>query len=398
MMMAKKRPYAWIVVGLVAAGLVALMMRPRPLPVEAATLSRGPMRVTLDEEGRAQVKRRYVVSAPLGGKLLRIELKAGDTVTEGTVLARLVPADAPLLDPRARAEQEARLHAAEAAASQAEANVARARVSDTSARDDLTRKRQLGKSNAISAHELEVAESEAASRTQDLASAEFGGKVAAQQLVQARAALQRGRSGRMDEFEILAPASGRVLRVLKESEGVVAAGTALVEVGDPSALEIVAELLTADAVRVRPGMPAFVDHWGGPAQLQARVRAVEPSGFTKLSALGVEEQRVKVLFDLAGTPEQWKPLGDNYRVEVHVIAWQADDVLRLPGAALFRRADKWAAFFIEDGKAKTRELDIGEQSPELAELRSGAKPGETVVLRPGESLHDGVRVAPLPAK
>ncbi|HEX8952911.1 MAG TPA: HlyD family efflux transporter periplasmic adaptor subunit, partial [Polyangia bacterium] len=197
----------------------------------------------------------------------------------------------------------------------------------------------------------------------------------------------------VDEFEIVAPTSGRVLRVLRESEGVVGAGTAIVEVGDASVLEVAADFLTVEAVRVRPGMAAFVDHWGGPKPLAARVRSVEPSGFTKVSALGVEEQRVRVLLDLTAAPAEWRALGDNFRVEVHVVAWQADDVLRIPTAALFRRGDDWAAFFVQDGKARARKLDVGEQSPELAEVRGGARDGETAVLRPGESLKDGVRVA-----
>jgi HlyD family secretion protein len=396
MTMSKRRIW-WIVIGGGLTALVALSMRPRALPVEVAPLTRGPMRVTIDEEGRTQVKRRYVVSAPLAGKLLRIERKAGDRVEEGAVLARLVPADAPLLDPRARAEQEARLHASEAAVAQADANVARARVADGSARDDLTRKRKLATSSAISAHDLEVAESDAASRIQDLASAEFGAKVADHQLAEARAALQRGRSGRVDEFEIVAPTSGQVLRVLRESEGVVTAGTALVEVGDPSVLEVAADLLTVEAVRVRPGMAAFIDHWGGARPLVARVRSVEPSGFTKVSALGVEEQRVRVLVDLAAPPEEWRALGDNFRVEVHIIAWQNDSVLRAPGAALFRRGESWGAFVVEDGRARARTLQVGEISADSAEVRGGAQAGDTVILRPGESLRDGARVAALRA-
>ncbi len=388
----RKRISWWIIGGGLVA-LVALSMRPRALPVEVAPLTRGPMRVTLDEEGRTQVKRRYVVSAPLTGKLLRIELKAGDPVTEGAVLARLVPADAPLLDPRARAEQEARLHASEAAVAQADANVARARVGDASARDDLSRKQKLATGSAISVHDLELASTEAASRTQDLASAEFGAKVADHQLAEARAALQRGRSGRVDEFEIVAPTSGRVLRVMKESEGVVTGGTALVEVGDPSLLEVAVELLTVEAVRVRPGMAAFIDHWGGKEALAARVRSIEPSGFTKVSALGVEEQRVRVLLDLAAPPDEWRTLGDNFRVEVHIVAWQRDSVLRAPGAALFRRADAWAAFVVDDGRARVRTLQIGEMSPDSAEVRGGAQAGDVFILRPGESLRDGARVA-----
>jgi HlyD family secretion protein len=186
--------------------------------------------------------------------------------------------------------------------------------------------------------------------------------------------------------------------VVRESEGVVTAGTAIIEVGDPSALEVAADLLTVEAVRVRPGMAAFVDHWGGPRALEAQVRSVEPSGFTKVSALGVEEQRVRVLLDLTAPPPEWRTLGDNFRVEVHVVAWQADAVLRLPTAALFRRGDAWMAFFVVDGKVQARKLEIGEQSAEQAEVRSGARAGEEVVLRPSESLRDGMRVAALAAK
>jgi HlyD family secretion protein len=370
-------------------------MRPRALKVDAARLTTGPLRVTLDEEGRTQVKRRYVVSAPLTGKLMRIELKAGDRIEEGAVLARLVPADAPLLDPRSRAEQEARLHAAEAAVAQANANVARAQVADASARDDLTRKKTLEKGSAISAHELELAASDVAGRAQDLASAQFGAKVADHQLGEARAALQRGRSGRLDEFAIVAPAAGQVLRVLRESEGVVSAGTALVEVGDPSALEVMAEMLTVEAVRVRPGMTAFIDHWGGARALEARVKSVEPSGFTKVSALGVEEQRVRVILDLTAPATEWHALGDNYRVEVHIVAWQGDHVLRAPTAALFRRGDAWAAYVIDDaGRVHVRRLDVGAQGPDSVEVRGGAREGEVVILRPSESLREGVAVDP----
>jgi HlyD family secretion protein len=390
--MTMKKRIGWIVFAVAVVSLLAVAMRPRPMKVEAQVISRGPMRVTVDEEGRTQVKRRYVVSAPLSGKLMRIELRPGDRVTEGALLARLVPADAPLLDPRARAEQEARLHAFEAAVSQATATVERARVLETNAREDLGRKQKLGSKQAISAHELEMAENEAAARSQDLASAEFGAKVATHQLGEARAALLRGRSGRMDEFPIVAPASGQVLRVLRESEGVVNAGTSLIEVGDPSVLEVVADLLTVEAVRIRPGMAAFIDHWGGPKTLQARVRSVEPSGFTKLSALGVEEQRVKVLLDFTSPPAERESLGDAFRVDVHVIAWETDAALRVPTAALFRRGEAWMAFAVENGRAQSRTLAIGEQAADVAELKSGAREGDAVVLRPSETLRDGVRV------
>jgi HlyD family secretion protein len=391
-MTSKRIPWRYLVPAFALVAIVALALKPTVLPVEAATLSKGPMQVTIDEEGRTEVKRRYIVSAPLAGKLLRIALEAGDPVAEGAVLARLVPADAPLIDPRSRAESEARLHAAEAQAAQASANVARAQVDNASAHDDLARKQKLAKGAAISAHDLDVAESDAAARVQDLASAQFGAKVAEHNLAEARAALARGRSGRLDELDVVAPAAGRVLRVMHQSEGVVSAGTELLEVGDPSALEITSDLLSSQAVRVKPGMPAFIDHWGGDKPLEARVRSVDPSGFTKLSALGVEEQRVRVVLDLASPPSEWRALGDHYRVEVHIIAWQSDSVLRAPTAALFRRGPAWAAFAIESGRARLRTLTLGEQSPDEAEVLSGAHPGDPLILRPPESLHDGARV------
>jgi HlyD family secretion protein len=392
-MSVNKQRLWWWGFAVVAVGMLALAMRPRPLRVEAGAVSRGPMRVTLDEDGRTQVKRRYIVSAPLSGKLLRIELKAGDHVTEGAVLARLVPNDAPLLDPRSRAEQEARLQASEAMVAQAAANVSRAQVADTSARDDLARKRKLSVSAAISQRDLEVAETDAAARTQDLASAAFGSKVADHQLAEARAALQRGRSGRLDQFEILAPASGQVLRVLRESEGVVSAGVQLIEVGDPSVLEVAAELLTIEAVRVRPSMSAFIDHWGGLQTLSARVRYVEPSGFTKVSALGVEEQRVRVILDLPIDASTKGALGDNFRVEVHIVAWQAESVLRVPSAALFRRGDDWMVYVIESGHAEARRIEVGEQAADVVEVKGGVTEGAQVILRPGEALRDGARVS-----
>ncbi len=388
----------WIALAAVAVAVLALVLWPRPPRVDVAPLSRGPMRATVDEEGRTQVRRRYLVSTPIPGKLLRVDLRAGDRVTEGMVLARIVPADTPLLDARSRAEQQARLRAAEAALAEADASAMRARIAVATARDDLERKRLLAGAEAIPSHELTLAESEAATRGQELAQAEFAARVAAHRVEEARAALERSRSGGADVFEVVAPTAGQVLRVDRESEGVVAAGTPILEVGDPTAIEIEADLLTVDAVRVSPGMPAYVDHWGGPRPLAARVRCVEPSGFTKMSALGVEEQRVRVLLDLLDPPEARPTLGDNYRVEVHVVTWQGDGVLRAPELALFRRGDAWADYVVERGRVRERRVDVGEQSPELAEIRAGAREGELMVLRPEEGLRDGMRVEPVVAR
>ncbi len=394
-MNARHGRWIWIGAVLAGAGLAAVALRPRRVQVEVTPLRRGPMRVTIDEEGRAQIKQRYDVSAPLAGRVLRIPLRPGDPVREGEVVARILPADAPLLDPRTRAEQEARIRALEAASAQAGAAVARARVAMATAGDDLQRKQELARAGALSARDLELARGEAEGRSQELTEAKFAARVADHQLAEARAALERGRAGRLDELDVVAPISGQVLRVARESEGAVAAGAVLLEIGDPADIEIAVDLLTPDAVRVRPGMPALVDHWGGPAALAARVRRVEPSGFTKVSALGVEEQRVRVLLDLVGDPSSWCALGDGFRVEVHIASWQAPAVLRAPASALFRAADGWAAYAVEGGRIRERRLEVGEQSPHLAEIRAGAREGELLVLHPGDSLHEGGRVEPV---
>ncbi len=396
-MNARLRRWSWAAAAL-AAALLAIALRPRPVRVEVTPLRRGPMRVTIDEEGRSQVKQRYDVAAPLSGHLLRLSLRPGDPVNQGDEVAHILPTDAPLLDPRARAEQQARIHAFEAAAAQSGASVVRARVAMATARDDLRRKEELARAGALAARDLELARGDAATRTQELAEAEFAARVVDHQLGEARAALERGRAGKLDDLAVLAPTAGQVLRVVHESEGVVSPGTALLEIGDPATIEIAADLLTVDAVKVRPGMPAFVDHWGGPAALAARVRRVEPSGFTKISALGVEEQRVRVLLDLVGDPSTWFTLRDGFRVEVHVVSWQRDSVLRAPASALFRTGDGWAAYVVEGGRIRERRLEVGEQSPEVAEIRGGLREDELLVLHPGESLHEGSRADPVLAR
>lgn len=394
-MIERARRWRWLLPAAGAAAVLALALRPRPVRVEVVALERGPMRVTVDEEGRTQVKRRYVVSAPVEGRLLRIALQAGDPVSEGDPVATVVPVDAPLLDPRTRSEQEARLEAAQEGTAQANAAVARARIAEANARSELERKRRLAAASAISQAELEAAETDAASRAQELAGSESGAKIAEHQLTQARAALSPGRLAKHDGLAILAPAPGRVLRVAHESEGVVMSGATLMEIGDPGTIEIATDLLTVDAVKVRPGMPALVDHWGGAVPLAARVRTVEPSGFTKVSALGVEEQRVRVILDLVDPSGAKCALADNFRVEVHIAVWQREGVLRIPATALFHRGDTWAAMVAKNGRLRERRLEVGEQSAELAEVRGGLEPGELVVLHPGDSLTEGMSVEPV---
>jgi len=363
---------------------------PKPVPVELAGVTRQPFEVTVTQPGRSRVKDRFLISAPLGGQLLRPSLHAGDRVTCGQVLLRIVPLPPPLLDARTRAQAEARVRAAEAA--RAQAGSQREAVSGLLqfARAEVRRQRQLAAAGTAALRALEVAELDERSRGKELASSDAGLQVASYELQQARAALLRlttpGRAG--ETVEVRAPIAGVVLRVLQESEGPVAPGTPLVELGDVSRLEAVVELLTQDAVRISPGARVQIERWGGPQPLGARVRRVEPGGFTKVSALGVEEQRVAVVVDLDDPPPE---LGDGFRVEARITLYAAADRVQVPGGALFRSEGNWAVFIAEGDRLRLRKVDLGERSDTAAEVRSGLHPGDRVVLHPGERIRDGVR-------
>lgn len=389
----------WIglaIAGLVATALLAWLLRPRRVRVEVAPVTRGPMRVTVDEDGRTRVADRYVVSAPLAGRLERITLEPGDAVRAGQVVARIWPAEPALLDPRTRAELEARVRAAEAGRAQARAAVERAKVARALAESELARRRLLTAQGAAARRDLEIAEAELAARNKELASAHAGEAVARYELEVARAALRRSddRSAARP-FEVRAPIDGRVLRLRQESEAVLAPGTPLLELGDPSALEVVVDVLTTDAVRIAPGAPAEVHRWGGGEALPARVRRVEPGGFTKLSALGVEEQRVNVILDLLGPPSARARLGDDFRVEARIVTWQSDRVLRVPASAPFRHGDGWAVFVVEGRRARLQPIALGHRGTDVYEVLGGLEAGQEVVLHPGERLRDGVRVRAL---
>jgi HlyD family secretion protein len=305
-----------VLAGLGAAGYA---LYPKPVPVEAAAAARSEMRVTVDEDGRTRIKERYLVSAPLAGRLERITLKEGDPVVAGeTVLASIDPVDPALLDPRSRAETEARVHANEAALQRADAMLQRANAELELAQSELQRTQHAHSSNAAKPIELERAATAESMRMRERQAAEFARDIARFELDLAKAALVRTAPDHQNEewrFEIQAPVSGRVLRLLQESSAVVQAGTPLVEVGDPADLEMVIDILSSDAVGIRPGAAATIEHWGGDAPLKASVRRVEPAAFTKISALGVEEQRVNVILDFEGAPEVRAGLGDAFRVE-----------------------------------------------------------------------------------
>lgn len=374
----------------------ALALRPDPFPVDVATVGRGPLRVTVDEEGETRVRDRFVVSAPFTGRILRIELEPGEPVRAGGVLAVLRPAESNLLDARSRASSEARVRTAEAALGRARADRERARAELRFAQSDLKRADTLGKQGIVSGEEVEVAQLAVETRQETLKAAEFEIQVAQSELSAARAGLleagQGGGGGAGGEYQVRSPVDGTVLRRLRESETVVPAGEPLMEVGDPASLEIVADLLSTDAARLRPGQPVEIEHWGGGKALAGRVRRVEPSGFLKISALGVEEQRVNVIIDLAGSPEERRGLGDGFRVEVRVVVWDSPDAIQVPTSALFRDEQGWAAFVLENGKAVRRRVEVGPQSDRAAAVLSGLREGEKVIIHPSADVTDGVEV------
>jgi HlyD family secretion protein len=339
------------------------------------------------------VKDRYAVSAPVTGSVSRLLLQAGDLVKAGDTLAEIAPALSPLLDQRTRAEGEARLGAALSALGQAGAQKSRAEVARQLAQSELARAQRLGATGALTSQAVEQAEFNARITAEELASAEFAGKVAAEQVRVARVALGReGGDNRGRHVDVLAPVSGRVLRVQKESAGVVQAGTPLLEVGDPEALEVVVDLLTTDAVHVQPGTPVEIKGWGGQHVIAGRVRRVEPSAFTKLSALGVEEQRVNITVAFTDPRPAWAALGDGYRVEARLVLWRADDVLKIPQGAAFRHGDGWATFIVDGGVARLAPIQIGHRGETEVEVTGGLAPGTTVAVHPGDRVKDAARV------
>ena len=387
------RIVTWVIVAgvLVALGLA---LRPAPVPVDLGAVERGGLRVTLDEEGETRVHDRFVVSAPLAGRVLRIELEPGDPVTAGeSVLATFQPNDPILLDARTRAETEARVRAAESALGRARADRGRATVEAEFARNEVARAGELADDGIVSEERLDAAEHQARSREQAQRAAEFAFRTAEYQLEVARASLVQVQGGGGDGAIVLrSPIDGVVLRRLRESESVVPAGEPILEVADPANLEIVSDMLSVDAVQIRAGDDVLIDQWGGGTELRGRVRLVEPSGFMKVSALGVEEQRVNVIVDFVDVRDAWQALGDGYRVEVRVIVWEREDVLKVPTSSLFRAGEAWAVYRVAEGRAVRQVIDIGRRNGLEAEVLSGLSAGDRVVVHPSDAVVDGVEV------
>jgi HlyD family secretion protein len=377
---------------LVVGAILVAALWPEAVEVDVARVGTGPLEVTIDEEGQTRVHERFVISAPVAGRLQRIELEPGDAVERGTVLVRLTPADPSLLDVRTRAELGAAVEAARAAVGQARAVRDRAAATLERARATLRRQQSLEAAGAVARDVLEESETAVRTGEEELRAAEFSLARAEYDLQLARARVQQpGGHGRT--IEIRAPIEGLVLRLHRESEAVVPAGEPLLEVGNAGHLEVIADLLSTDAVRVSPGDAVLIEQWGDGRPFQGHVRRVEPSGFMKVSALGVEEQRVNVVIDFDDPAGAGRVLGDAFRVEVRIIVWREADVVKVPVGSLFRRGDDWAVFAVEDGRARLRIVEIGRQNGVEAQILKGVEPAQPVVLHPPDTLADGMRVA-----
>lgn len=379
-------------VSLAVVAFIVWGLLPKPIPVDAAEVARGPLTVSVLEEGQTRIRNRYVVSPPISGYLKRVPVRAGDKILEGeTLLASVVSMQSSFLDPRARAQAEAVVNSAEAAQMQRDEEINRANSELSLARKELARTAQLKKTGAVSGREFDAAESRVEVLLNQLESAKFGLKVAEFEFAQAKAALVRADSP--DDGEpilVKAPVDGAVLNVFEESARAVTAGMPIMEVGDPTDIEMEVELLSSDAVNVKPGADVAIEQWGGDAPLAGKVTVVEPGGYTKISALGVEEQRVKVRADFVDLPPG--VFGDRYRVEARITTWTSDDVLKVPVGALFRRGNEWMTFVIRGGVARETLVEIGHNDGIEAEVLGGLGVGVPVILHPPDTVADGARV------
>ena len=387
---------AWWVVGLGAVGaLFFVALRPVPVEVDVAPVVRGPMVVTVDDEGETRIRRRFVVSSPVAGRLQRIELEPGDAVTrEQTVVARIQAEAPPLLDARTRAEAEAARASATSVIGRARADEQRATTALDLARRELAREHELDETGLTTRQAVDLKESAVQAAEEASRAATFAVATAAAELQRAEARLASDRIDTGDRVvTVLAPIDGVVLRRLRESAAFVPAGQPLIEIGDPRDLEVVSDLLSTDAVRVRPGSVVRLEQWGGDQPLTATVRRIEPSGFMKMSALGVEEQRVNVLMDFDDPVAASALLGDGYRAEVRIVIWEADDVVQVPTSALFRQGEDWAVYIVEGASARLAMVTLDHRNSQWAEVLQGLSPGDEVVVHPPDTLTAGTEVS-----
>lgn len=391
-----RRKYILILFVLLLVGLLIYGFWPKSVSVETISVMRGPFQVTIEEEGKTRVKDRFKISAPVAGTMHRVDFEVGDTVSAGEKLCEITPLKSILLDPRSKAEAEDRVAAAEAALRTAQARVIADKASAEFAQAEYERIKKIFDKKLIALSALERTESEKRRTAANLESSRYAVETARYTLQEARNALGHFASSDEEFGEhvvVHAPVDGQILAIYRESEGTVAAGQVLMEIGDAHALEVIVEVLSRDAVRIQPGMPVEFTRWGGEQPLEGRVQVIEPSGFTKISALGVEEQRVRIIVAFTSPPEIWSRLGDGYRVDTQFILWQGDDVLQIPQNALFRHENGWAVFVATKAdRAELRMVEPGKRSGLRAQILSGLKEGETVITHPDEQLVQGGRI------
>lgn len=392
----------WGIVAACVIGLIGYGFIPQPIPVDMVSPSRGSLEITVDDDGETRIREKYVVSAPVSGKLLRIQLDAGDVVQRGvTEIAQIKPVDPSLLDVRTRAELQARVRAAQAAMQQADAAAKRHREALKLAQQELERAKLLKPKNAISSADYDAAESKERMAIAELSSAEFAAQVAAYEMDQAEAALRYSLPSDGDDFDettfrIVSPIDGRVLNVLHEDATVVDSGIELVEIGDPKEMEIKIDVLSIDAVRIRPGNYVHVEHWGGETPLQGTVRLVEPSAFLKISALGVEEKRVNVIVDFNDPWETRETLGDGFRLEARIVVDQTDaNSLKVPAGTLFFENDQWYVFKVQQGIAVQSPVSVGLSNGLETEIVAGIDQSDVLIEHPPDNIHDGTKVIAL---
>ncbi len=370
---------------------------PSAITVETAQALRKPFQQTVLEDGKTRVKTKYVISTPVGGMLLRSNLKAGDRVTRGMAVATIVPGAAPLIDPRSEQELRERLAGAQAAKARADSDVERARAASDLVQAEYSRTLQLAASGAASQADLDRSQADLRLRQREFEGARFVAEGAGHDVEVARTALMqhgdpRGSRTSARRVTVRSDVDGEVLRVVQESEATLPAGAPILELADPHDLEVVVDVLSTDGVQIVPGTPVRIERWGGPVTLDGRVRRVEPGAFTKVSALGVEEQRVNVIADITSPPEQWRTLGDAFRVEGDIVLYTTPDALVVPISALFRVGDQWAVYTVEGGRAHRQLLTLGRRNSNDAVVERGLAPGQAVILYPSDQLSDGVRV------
>jgi HlyD family secretion protein len=388
-----KRALPWTAV-LALLALVAWGLRRQPIVVETGPATRSPLTVRVSEEGKTRVRNRYLVTAPVSGKMQRVSLKPGDEVKAAeTVLTTLEPAASPLLDPRAHAQAQATVAIREASRMQATATLEARRAALQMATADRDRMRSITRAGTLSDSDRDRIEAEASVKSAEVRAAEFSLQVADHELAQARAVLDPPATrSAADLVPVKSPVSGRVLKVIQESESIVTAGSPILEIGDPADIEIEAEILSRDATAIHPGDLVQVEQWGGETPLTGRVRRIEPAAFTKISALGVEEQRVIVLSDLVDLPPTASTLGDRYRVEVRIAIWHSDETLVVPAGALFREGNIWKTYLFKEGTARLTNLQVGHSDGRFTEILSGVNAGDQLLLHPPDTIQDGTPV------